>query len=141
MKQVMEWFADVEDPDFELPLSPLSIPLAIVYRDTNQGKKFFEVADKNFRSCCDALDDDVMYNDKPSYLMLAKILALLGLIEQSEGAFTKWCSHSSNLNPDEGEQREKADRTISQTPDSCKATSSSKTASLPAEKFSTINIE
>ncbi|OBT85959.1 hypothetical protein VE02_04807 [Pseudogymnoascus sp. 03VT05] len=72
MEQVMKWFSGIQDPDFEVFLSPLSVPLAIMYRDTKQEKKFFEEVDKIFCSCYKALTDNVIYNDKPSYLMLAK---------------------------------------------------------------------
>ncbi|OBT62449.1 hypothetical protein VE03_08605 [Pseudogymnoascus sp. 23342-1-I1] len=129
MEQVMKWFSGIQDPDFEVSLSPLSIPLAIVYRDTKQEKKFFEEANKAFYGCYKALTDNVIYNDRPSYLILAKILALVGLNEQAEAAFKKWCSLGSNLNADDGGQRRKADRKRSRR----KGTS--------AEESSKINVE
>ncbi|KFZ04927.1 hypothetical protein V501_08843 [Pseudogymnoascus sp. VKM F-4519 (FW-2642)] len=113
MEHVIKWFSGIQDPDFGVSLSPLSIPLAIIYRGTKQEKKFFEEVDKTFHSCYKALTDNVIYNDKPSYMMLAKILALLGLEEQSRAAFKNWCLVSSDLNIDDRGQREKADRTRS----------------------------
>ncbi|OBT43111.1 hypothetical protein VE00_05552 [Pseudogymnoascus sp. WSF 3629] len=102
MEQVIKCFSGIQDADFEVSLSPLSIPLAIIYRDTKQEKKFFEEVNKIFYSCYKVLTDNVIYNDKPSYLMLAKILALIGLGKQAEVAFKKWCLVSSDLNTDHG---------------------------------------
>lgn len=133
MEQVIKWFSGIQDPDFEVSLSPLSIPVAIIYKDTKQWKKFFEELSKTFDSCYEALTDNVIYNDKPSYLMLAKIPALLGLDEQAKAAFKTWCKLGSNLNADDGGQRAKKDRN-----------SSSKGMTreeMQAKEFSEINVE